>query len=90
MFSGHLWERGLEQGEDELRAPSDGVGGSVLPFPLPSPPLFSLLFRELVLRGVEIHRPGHVFYLFNYVAQQNLIVNKNEICYVLFTLHASW
>lgn len=37
-------------------------------------------------RGGGIHRPGRIFYLFNYVAQQNLIVNKKEICYILFKL----
>lgn len=56
-------------------------GGSVCPLAPPSSPLFPLLFRELVLRGVEIHRPGHIFYLFNYVAQQNLIVNKKSVIY---------
>lgn len=39
-------------------------GGSVLPLePLPLSPVFSSLFRELALRGVEIHRPAHIFYL---------------------------
>lgn len=44
----------------------------------PSPRLPHLLSRGLALRGVEVHRPGHIFYLFNYVAQQNLIVNKRR------------
>lgn len=63
--------------------------GQEFPFLFPTF-IFPFLFRELELRGVEIHRPGHIFYLFNWVAQQNLIVNKKEICYILFKLHVSW
>lgn len=37
------------------------------------------LLPEFVALEVEIRWPGHIFYLFNYVSQQNLIVNKEEI-----------
>lgn len=29
--------------------------------------------------------PGHIFYLFNYVSQQNLIVNKDKNCVIYFS-----
>lgn len=52
----------------------------------PAPPSSSHeVFRGRKLKGVEIHRPGHVFYLFNCVAQQNLIVNKKEMLYTFQT-----
>lgn len=41
--------------------------------------------RELVLMEVEVRRPGHIFYLFNYVSQQNLIVNKDKNCVIYFS-----
>lgn len=43
-----------------------------------------LAARKLVLMEVEICWPGHIFYLFNYVSQQNLIVNKEKILLYTF------
>lgn len=49
-------------------------------FCLPCPkPTCCFAPREFVALEVEIRWPGHIFYLFNYVSQQNLIVNKEEI-----------